>query len=160
MSNDAELGQSSETVRGTHSGREADSAETRHDLGNSVSPASMSPPWNRPADLLKHWFHRTVLSRSFLTFFVMGFAFFVFGVGTYNIFMLLNANIDLIADYGWEALMEGAARQFIELIVTGYLSMAAYVVFKTCEYRLAHDLAGAGDKEPRQMRLTRDADAP
>jgi hypothetical protein len=30
----------------------------------------------------------------------------------------------------------------IELIFTGYLSMAAYVVFKACEHRLAHDLAG------------------
>lgn len=74
----------------------------------------------------------------------MGLAFFVFGVGSYNIFMLLSANIGLIAYYGWRALMDGAARQFIELIVTGYLSMAAYVVFKTCEYRLAHDLADAG----------------
>jgi len=70
----------------------------------------------------------------------MGLAFFAFGVGTYNIFMLLSANFDLIAHYGWRALMDGAARQFVELSVTGYLSMAAYVVFKACEYRLTHDL--------------------
>ena len=95
--------------------------------------------------MLKRWFRRTVLSRRWLTFLVMGLAFFVFGVGTYNIFMLFNANFDLISHYGWQALMDGAARQFVELIVTGYLSMAAYVVFKTCEYRLAHDLAGAED---------------
>jgi hypothetical protein len=93
---------------------------------------------------LKRWFHRTVFSRGWLTFIVMGLAFFVFGVGTYNIFMLLSANIDLIARYGWRALMDGAARQFVELIVTGYLSMAAYVVFKACEYRLSHDLADSG----------------
>jgi hypothetical protein len=93
--------------------------------------------------MLKRWFHRTVLSRRWLTFLVMGLAFFVFGVGTYNIFMLLSANLDLIARYGWMALMDGAARQLVELVVTGYLSMAAYVVFKTCEYRLAHDLASA-----------------
>jgi hypothetical protein len=159
MSTDAKLGQSSETMRDAHSGREAASAETRHDLGSSVPPASMSPAWNRPAVLLKHWFHRAVLSRGLLTFLVMGLAFFVFGVSTYNIFMLLNANIDLISNYGWQALMDGAARQFIELIVTGYLSMAAYVVFKTCEYRLAHDLAGVGDKELRQVRLARDTGA-
>ena len=97
--------------------------------------------------MLKHWFRRTVLSRSWLTFLVMGLAFFVFGVGTYNFFMQLSANIDLIANYGWLALMDGAARQLVELIVTGYLSMLAYVVFKTCEYRLAHDLVDAGDKE-------------
>lgn len=33
----------------------------------------------------------------------------------------------------------------VELVITGYLSMAAYIVFKACEYRLAHDLA---DDEP------------
>jgi hypothetical protein len=95
--------------------------------------------------MLKRWFQRTVLARRWLTFLVMGFAFFVFGVGTYNIFMLLRANIELIADYGWMALMDGAARQLAELVITGYLSIAAYVVFKTCEYRLAHDL---GDADP------------
>ena len=93
---------------------------------------------------MKSWFRRTVLSRGWLTFIVMGLAFFVFGVSTYNIFRLLSANIDFIANHGWLALMEGAARQFVELIVTGYLSLAAYVVFKTCEYRLAHDFAGPG----------------
>jgi hypothetical protein len=147
MSTDAELGHSSGTVRGAHSRYEVDSTETRHELEVTARPASTSPVRGNPAILLKHWFRRTVLSRSWLTFLVMGLAFFVFGVGTYNIFMLLNANIDLIANYGWMALTDGAARQFVELIVSGYLSMAAYVVFKTCEYRLAHDLADAGNKE-------------
>jgi hypothetical protein len=91
--------------------------------------------------VLKRWFHRTVLSRRWLTFIVMGLSFFVFGAGTYNIFMLFRSNAALIADYGWRALMDGAARQLVELVVTGYLSLAAYVVFKACEYRLAHDLA-------------------
>jgi len=91
--------------------------------------------------MLKRWFQRTVLSRRWLTFLVMGLAFFVFGVGTFNIFMLLSANLEFVAGYGWQALMDGAARQFIELVVTGYLSMAAYVIFKACELRLAHELA-------------------
>lgn len=92
--------------------------------------------------MLKHWFQRTVLSRRWLAFLVMGLAFFAFGVGSYNIFLILSANLGLIAEHGWQAIMDGAARQLAELIVTGYLSMGAYVVFKTCEYRLAHDLAG------------------
>ena len=90
--------------------------------------------------MLKRWFHRIVLSRRWLTFLVMGLAFFAFGAGTFNIFMLFSANAGLISRYGWQALMDGAARQFIELLVTGYLSMAAYVVFKACEYRLTHAL--------------------
>jgi hypothetical protein len=91
--------------------------------------------------MLKRWFQRTVLSRRWLTFLVMGLAFFVFGAGTVNIFMLFKANAEFIASYGWQALMDGAARQFIELAVTGYLSLAAYIVFKACEIRLARDLA-------------------
>jgi hypothetical protein len=91
--------------------------------------------------MLKRWFHRAVLSRRWLAFLVMGLAFFVFGAGTFNIFMLFKANASLIAGYGWQALMDGAARQFAELVITGYLSMAAYIVFKACEYRLARDLA-------------------
>ena len=93
--------------------------------------------------MLKRWFHRTVLSRRWLTFLVMGLAFFVFGAGTYNIAMLFSANAELISSYGWQALMDGGALQFAELVVTGYLSLAAYVVFKVCEHRLAHDLASA-----------------
>jgi hypothetical protein len=98
--------------------------------------------------MLKRWFHRIVLARRWLTFLVMGLAFFVLGAGTFNIFMLFSANAEFIARSGWQALMEGAARQFFELVVTGYLSMAAYVVFKACEYRLARDLAEAANVKP------------
>lgn len=91
--------------------------------------------------LMKRWFHRTVLSRPWLTFLVMGLAFFAFGLGTYNIAMLFSANAALIATYGWQALMDGAALQLVELLVSGYLSMAAYVLFKVCEHSLARRLA-------------------
>ena len=91
--------------------------------------------------MLKRWFHSTVFSRRWLTFLVMGLAFFVFGAGTFNIFMLLTANFGVISRNGWQALMDGAARQLVELVVTGYLSMASYVVFKACEYRLTHALS-------------------
>jgi len=94
--------------------------------------------------MLKRWFHRVVLSRRWLTFLVMGLAFFVFGAGTYNLVMLLKVNVALISDYGWQALMDGAARQLAELVVTGYLSLAAYVVFKTCEHRLTRDFSDPG----------------
>ena len=102
---------------------------------------SATGPSCKFAVMSKRWFHRAVLSRRWLTFLVMGLAFFVFGAGTFNIFMLFKANADLIATYGWQALMDGAARQFVELLITGYLSMAAYILFKACEYRLARDLA-------------------
>ena len=96
---------------------------------------------------MRRWFHRFVLSRRWLTFIVMGLAFFLFGAGTVNLFMLFRENADFIARYGWEALMDGAARQLIELLVSGYVSMVAYVVFKACVYRLVHDLVEAAPGE-------------
>ncbi len=87
---------------------------------------------------LPAWFQRVVLSRVWLSFVVLGMSFFSFGVGSLNLFYLLRANTSLVLDNGWMALADGGAQQLLELLVTGYLSMAAYVVFKACEYRLAH----------------------
>ena len=68
----------------------------------------------------------------------------VFGAGTLNLFYVLRANIELIGRHGWMAVMDGGAQQLLELLVTGYLSLAAYVVFKVCEHRLVADI----DREP------------
>ena len=87
---------------------------------------------------MRHWLARQVFSRRWLTFIVMGLAFLAFGAGTFNLFVLLKANAELVLDYGWMALMDGAAQQFVELLVTAYLSMAAYLLFKACEHRLVH----------------------
>jgi hypothetical protein len=92
---------------------------------------------------MKRWFHRLVLSRRPVTFVVMGLAFFVFGAGTLNLFRLLQANLGLIGEHGLMALRDGAAQQLLELLITGYGALGAYVVFKTCEHALVHDLAGA-----------------
>ena len=99
---------------------------------------------------MKRWFHRAVLSRRWLTFLIMGLAFFAFGAGTVNIFMLFVANADYISRYGWEALLEGGAQQFVELVVSGYLSIAAYLTFKACEYRLVRDLCDDVAQDPRR----------
>ena len=87
------------------------------------------------------WFQRVVLRRLWLTYIVLGLAFFTFGAGSLNLVYMFQLNFRLLLDYGWRAVMEGGAWQLLELLVTGYLSLAAYVVFKACEYRLAHWLA-------------------
>jgi hypothetical protein len=87
---------------------------------------------------LPGWFQRVVLRRVWLSFVVLVLAFFAFGVGSLNLFFLLRANTVLLLEHGWIALGDGAAEQLAELLLTGVLSMAAYVVFKACEYRLAH----------------------
>lgn len=101
---------------------------------------------------MKQWFHRVVLARRWLTFIVLGLSFFLFGAGSLNLFFLARANAELLLAHGLQALMDGAAQQLLEILASGYASMAAYVVFKACEYRLVHWLA-----DPPRAAPVRDA---
>ena len=92
---------------------------------------------------MQRWFNRVVLSRRWATFVVMGLSFFVFGVGTVSLFMLLQANLTLVYDHGWQAVRDGGAAELVKLFVTGYVSLAAYVVFKACEATLVQRLLRA-----------------
>ena len=83
-------------------------------------------------------FRRWVLSRLWLTFIVLGLSFFIFGAGTVNLGLLFMANSRLLSEHGWQAVMDGALLQLLQLVSTGYLSMGAYVVFKACEHRLSN----------------------
>ena len=87
---------------------------------------------------MRKLFQRWVLTRLWLTFVVMGLSFLAFGAGTLNLIYLFQANARFLAEQGWQAVMDGALLQLTELIVTGAISMAAYIVFKTCEHRLSH----------------------
>ncbi len=95
--------------------------------------------------MLKRWFHRVVLGRRWLTFLVMVLSFFAFGIGTLNLFYLLRANGNLLLEHGWQAVMDGGAAQLAELLISGLVGMAAYLVFKACEYRLVHWLIDKSD---------------
>jgi hypothetical protein len=58
----------------------------------------------------------------------------------------------LLTSYGWQAVMDGGLRQLLEIVITGYLSMAAYVIFKVCEHVLVDHIVEdtslrAGDEE-------------
>jgi hypothetical protein len=87
---------------------------------------------------MKRWFHRVVLRRLWLTYLTMGLAFLLFGCGTLNLIHLVQANIELISNYGWMALVDGALQQLFELLLSGYAALIAYIVFKACEHRLVH----------------------
>ena len=97
---------------------------------------------------MRRAFHRLVLQRRWATFVVLGVAFLLFGAGSLNLVFVLKANFDLIFQHGWQALMDGAAQQLFEIVLTGYLSMAAYIVFKVCEYALVHDLVHPSNRDP------------
>ena len=98
--------------------------------------------------MVRRLLHRWVFSRRWLTFLVMGLAFLLFGAGTLNLVHVLQANIEFIAEYGFMALADGAARQLLEILVTGYASLLCYLVFKCCEYTLVHGLTDPPEKEP------------
>jgi hypothetical protein len=89
------------------------------------------------------FFQRTVLSRLWATFIAMGLGLLVFGACTVNLGLLLMANVELLRNYGWQAVMDGALGQLVELGLTGYAGLVAYVVFKSCEHRLT-DWLGHG----------------
>lgn len=93
-------------------------------------------------------FRRHVLAHRGRCFLVFVVAFLGFGLGTVNLLMLLAANLRLIAEHGWIALGDGALLQLLELSLTAVASLAAYLVFKACEYRLVHDLAEGGKQDP------------
>lgn len=99
--------------------------------------------------MMQRWFHRIVLSRRWATFLVMGLAFLIFGAGSLNIFYVLKANLALLAEHGWMAAMDGGLQQLLEVVITGYASMAAYVVFKACEYRLVHAVSDSPEPSSR-----------
>lgn len=98
-------------------------------MTDSPAPEPSSRPWPH-----------VLWSRRWAIFLVMGLAFFLFGLGTVNLLFLFQANVALVRAHGMQALADGAARQLLEIAVTGYASLAAYVFFKVCEHRL---LAGA-----------------
>jgi hypothetical protein len=91
--------------------------------------------------------HRLVLDRPIIAFITMGLSFFGFGVGTLNLFMLLRANAELFTGYGWQAVEDGGLQQLVELLVTGYLSLSCYVLFKACEFSLVRRVTASPGTE-------------
>ena len=84
------------------------------------------------ADLSTHWLARHPLR----TFVIMLCCSLVFGLGSYNLFYLLKANLVLVLDYGVMALVDGALQELVMLAVYGTVSLSAYILFKACEKTL------------------------
>ncbi len=93
---------------------------------------------------MRNWVQRVLLSRPWVAFLLLVVSFLVFGALTVNLLFVLRANLALLAEHGWQAAMDGAAMQLVEIVLSGILGMLAYIVFKASEYRLVHWLT---DKE-------------
>ncbi|WP_197457374.1 hypothetical protein, partial [Crenobacter luteus] len=88
--------------------------------------------------------------RPLVAFALMGAGFFGFGLATLNVIALLQANLQLVAEHGWMALMDGALRQFVELMASGYLGLVCWLLFKSCEKLLVDRLTAPALAEPIQ----------
>ena len=99
---------------------------------------------------MRRWLHRQVLCRRWLTFLVMVLAFLGFGAGSVNLFFVLKANLAFLAEHGWDAVMEGGLGQLVGLLAGAIATMAAYVLFKTCEHRLVNWLDSPPDESTRE----------
>ncbi len=71
-----------------------------------------------------------------LTFVIMTLSFLGFGALSVNLAQTFLSNIQLIREYGWMALQDGAFLQLMELLLTSCFAVAFYVCFKTCESAL------------------------
>jgi hypothetical protein len=83
--------------------------------------------------LMDHWLP---------TFLIMGMLAALLGLSSLNLFVVLNANIELITRHGIVALRDGAFRQLLELICYGYASLFFYLLFKACEKLLVTRITG------------------
>ena len=74
--------------------------------------------------LHRHWW---------LAFLLLGVSFVLFGVASLNLLHVFEAAWDFLLEYGADAVSEGVLWQLGELVVSGYVAAAFYVLFKVCE---------------------------
>lgn len=76
----------------------------------------------------------SLLQRSMLfTLFVMTSCFMLFGYFSINLFLVFTANLDLVKQYGMDALIDGAALQFVQIAASALASVGFYTGVKLCE---------------------------
>ena len=83
------------------------------------------------------WFS---LSRyhAFIVFVMAGALAALFAWSSFNLFQTGMANVNLLRNYGWMAIMDGGALQLLTLVLYGYLSLAFFIAFKACEVELVY----------------------
>ncbi len=85
-------------------------------------------------------FHRLMPKHPLAVFFLMMLTSLIFGLSSYNLFFLVQANFSLVFNNGVMALIDGALLQLLTLMFYGIISLSAYLVFKVCEKLLVETL--------------------
>jgi len=63
----------------------------------------------------------------------MAVCFLGFGYFSFNLFFLFQSNLVLIQSFGLLALQEGAAIQLLKIVMSTFMSVIFYTVWKVCE---------------------------
>ncbi|MEO5697368.1 MAG: hypothetical protein ABIQ60_09580 [Burkholderiaceae bacterium] len=74
-----------------------------------------------------------LLRRWWAAFILLGLSFALGGLLTLNLLLMLSANFEFLATHGFDAVREGGLLQLLEIVLSGYLAAACFVVFKLCE---------------------------
>ena len=88
---------------------------------------------NRVLIRFKFWFVQKLQQSMLLTLVAMTFCFLLFGYFSVNLFLLFRSNLNLVTDYGFMALRDGAALQLLQLMISAFASTVFYTGFKACE---------------------------
>jgi hypothetical protein len=112
-----------------------------------------------PLSIPERWLH-FLYRRLWLTFLLMGVFFLLFGVTSVNLFVLLKANIELFIEYGTMVIADGALEQLIDLILSAYLSITFFVLFKVCERVIVERLTEKKFGAARYRQKTAAPDSP
>ena len=89
-------------------------------------------------------------SHPLVCFLLLGASFVAFALLSLNLAFLVQRNVELWLAAGWQAAMDGALQQSLELLLLGYGAMLAWMIFKLCEKLLLDRLTAAasdGNKE-------------
>ncbi|HEY1090893.1 MAG TPA: hypothetical protein VGE47_07375 [Burkholderiaceae bacterium] len=86
-------------------------------------------------------FHRWLVRHPRLCFVLMTLAFVAFGLLSLDLVRLVAANTHLLSEYGWQAAMDGALWQLLELVLNAFAAVTAWLFFKLCETALLQRLS-------------------
>jgi hypothetical protein len=75
------------------------------------------------------------------TYLLMVCLFLIFGLLSLDLVKYVSANANYILENGLQGLWDGGLRQMIELILTSFFAVLAYVGFKVCEHALVERAA-------------------
>jgi len=86
---------------------------------------------------LHHWLSQHRMA----CFALMTASFVLFGCLSLDLVKLVSANASLLGTHGWQALQDGGLQQLLELWLSAFAAIAAYLLFKLCEHVLVHGLS-------------------